>query len=185
MRRGTEKIGRVINPLSGEPSRILDIIAPKRMIVKESLNQIRYRSAVPALRADRFVRTSLPLLGQQLSTIMSHGVLRAQEAKRSITAPRWMATRDPAVRITRLTEPFPHGDSVAVAILAFEDERRPPLLVDAFEAALFEAAEAEVAMPALLRHGFDAEIRTVDAAFRAVRRLVTAGILIEGGQPAA
>jgi len=134
------------------------------------------RSIVPALRGERITHTSLPLLGQQLSTIMAHGVARAGGTRRRI---RWTLTRRHGARLVPLATPIEReGHRPSIAMVTFDDDTTPPLLVDAFETALVDGAETETAVPELLRHGFDAEIRPVEAAFGAIRRLVEAGILV-------
>jgi hypothetical protein len=133
----------------------------------------------PSPRDDGVVLTSLPLLGQQLSTIMAHGIPRARD---KAAAMRWTVRRTPGIRLVSLTTPvLRDGHEPSVAMLTFDDDSAPPLLIDLFEAALFEAASDEIAVPALLRHGFDAELRPVEAAFAAIRALVAAGVFKRGG----
>lgn len=140
---------------------------------------MEHQSVALASRSGGVVLTSLPLLGQQLSTIMAHGIARAGGKAQP---PRWTVRRKPGIRLVPLTDPVAReGDQPAVAMLTFDENGAPPLLIDAFEAALYDRAEAEIPVPALLRHGFDAEIRPVEAAFGAIRRLVAAGVLRRGG----
>lgn len=137
------------------------------------------RSVALASRNASVVVTSLPLLGQQLSTIMAHGIARAGDKARP---PRWTVMRKPGIRLVALADPVVReGGEPAVAMLTFDGDAAAPLLIDAFEAALFDGAEAEIPVPTLLRYGFDAEIRPVEAAFDAIRRLVAAGALRRGG----
>jgi hypothetical protein len=140
---------------------------------------VEHRFVALASHNDSVVVTSLPLLGQQLSTIMAHGIARAGG---KATMPRWTVTRKPGIRLVALADPVAReGDQPAVAMLTFDGDAAPPLLIDAFEAALFDGAETEIPVPALLRHGFDAKLRPVEAAFGAIRRLVAAGVLRRGG----
>jgi len=105
---------------------------------------------------------------------------------------RWRLMRDPGVHVVRLAEPIERGDSPsAIAMLVTtngangannanaigEGRSRTPILLDAFETALLGRSRLPDTLTVMLRRGFNSELRTVDAAFHALRRLIALGAL--------
>lgn len=149
----------------------------------------KYKKLSPG-EAGAALPAALPLLGQQLSTIMEHGIERAERdaaLSRESWASHWHLYRNPRARLVWLvgsaTEIARATDGQAIAILTFENSSEKALLLDSFEAAIVEAATHLHDLPSLLRLGMEAEAHPGDRALAAIRRLVLAGALtlLDGG----